>query len=214
MATISNKPLPVPFTILIDQREGMPYFFHGMRANASRSHRPLVVETKFAHLKTGDYTIEGLEDLITIERKSLSDLFSTLGQNRRRFEAEHERMSQMNFAAVVVEADAETILKSPPEGSKLLPKSVYGTYLSWSMRYGVHWYLCEDRRLAELTTFRLLEKFYSSHVSNVSNTENPQGKETEHGNPGCNPSAGISHDKFDGSIAGGPPVIDSTIDVF
>ena len=40
-------------------------------------------------LKAGDYTIAGLEDVVVVERKSIKDLFGTLGQHRDRFEAEH-----------------------------------------------------------------------------------------------------------------------------
>jgi DNA excision repair protein ERCC-4 len=177
MAKQSEKPLEVPFTVLIDQREKAPYFFHGLRAGSSRSYRPLVVNYKLAHLKTGDYSISGLENLICIERKSLADLYSTLGSNRDRFEAEHERMTEFSFAAVVVEASIGTVLKSPPKESRLLPKSVYGTYIAWSMRYGVPWIFAEDRRLAEKTTFKLLEKFFEEHSR----------KEVKnHGNIGCN----------------------------
>lgn len=177
----SEKPLDAPFTVLIDQREKHPYFFHGIRAGASRSYRPLVIATQFAHLPTGDYSILGMESRITIERKSLADLYSTLGSNRDRFEAEHERMSHFEFAAVVVEASMAMILTSPPPESRLLPKSVHGTYLAWSMRYGVQWYMCEDRRLAEKTTWFLLSKFFEEHTR----------KEVQHGNIGCNPGTSL-----------------------
>jgi hypothetical protein len=67
----------------------------------------------------------------------------------------------MEFAAVVVEAPFSRILRDPPPHSDLLPKAVFRTILSWSVRYPkVHWFPCEDRRHAEITCFRLLQRFY------------------------------------------------------
>lgn len=189
----SDKPLDAPFTILIDQREKHPYFFHGIRAGADKSHRPLVIKTQFAHLKTGDYSILGMEHLITIERKSLGDLYSTLGSNRDRFMAEHERMSKFEYAAVVVEASMEDIIRRPPKESKLLPKSVYGTIMAWSMRYGIHWMPMQDRRLAEKTTWFLLNKFFEEQQLKL------RKEATDHGNIGCN---GNSADIFGGLATG------------
>lgn len=187
MAKQSDKPLDAPFTILIDQREKAPYFFHGIRAGANRSHRPLVIPTQFHHLPTGDYSILGLEDRITIERKSLADLYSTLGSNRDRFEAEHVRMAQFEFAAVIVESSMAKLLLEPPKESRLNPKSVHGTYLSWSMRYGVQWLFAEDRRLAEKTTWFLLNKFFEEKQHQLK-----LGKEAaDHGNIGCNANSPV-----------------------
>lgn len=154
------KPLETPFTIIIDRQEKAPYSFTDIRADANRQHRPWIVRSRFESLKTGDYSIEGFESAVTVERKSLSDLYTTIGQHRERFEREHERMAEMEFAAVVIEEDWETILRQPPTRSRLPPKNVFRVAVSWMQRYGVPWLAMADRRLAELTTFRLLEKFW------------------------------------------------------
>jgi len=156
-----QSPIPCPFTILVDGREKAPYTFSGIRANADRGHRILEIPRKWAHLQTGDYTIEGMEDLVAVERKSLEDLYSTLGQHRERFEREMQRLAAMEHAAVVIEADWWRILQRPPTMSRLLPKTVFRTALSWAERYGVHWLAMPDRRLAEITTFRILECFFN-----------------------------------------------------
>lgn len=159
-----QKPAPAPvvcpFTVLVDGREKAAYTFTGMTADANKNHRPLEITTKWAHLKTGDYSIEDMADLVCVERKSLEDLYSTLGQHRDRFQAEHERMTGFAFACVVIEASMERAVKQPPERSRLNPKAVYRTCLSWQMRYGVPWMWVEDRRLGEITTFRILETFW------------------------------------------------------
>jgi DNA excision repair protein ERCC-4 len=111
-------------------------------------------------LPSGDYSIDGCENLIAIERKSLADLYSTLGQNRERFEAEHERLSKFEFAAVVIETSIEGLV-SPPEPSRLHPKTVFRTMVSWMLRFRVPWVLAGDRRGGEIVTYRFLEKWWS-----------------------------------------------------
>ena len=163
----NQSPVECPFTILVDGREKQPYTFGGLTADANKRNRPLQISTQWHSLKTGDYSIGGMEDFVTVERKSLPDLYNTLGQHRDRFEREHERMAEMKRAMVVVEASWEMVLY--PERwydnwrSKLNPKTVMRTAVSWFSKYGVPWLACEDRRFAEIYTFRFLEKFYDQY---------------------------------------------------
>jgi DNA excision repair protein ERCC-4 len=53
-------------------------------------------------LKTGDYSIEGYEDTFAIERKSLMDLFGTLGKGHDRFKKELERAKELDYFAILV----------------------------------------------------------------------------------------------------------------
>src|SRR5262249_3558510 len=124
----------------------------------------LVVPTKVVHLRTGDYTIEGFESRVACERKGAADLYGTLGQRRRPFEAELDRLNNMDFAAVVVRADWETILREPPPTSKLRPKSVFRSVLAWQQRFvRCHWLMMGSRRLAEVTVLRVLERYWKDH---------------------------------------------------
>jgi len=157
---IAIEAITTPFKIIIDGREKAPYTFTGILADANKQKRPLSVPWHWGYLKTGDYSIAGMEAVVAVERKSLADIFSTLGQHRDRFQAEHERLARMKFAVVIIEADWPTILRHPPAMSKLNPKTVYRTAMSWQQRYGVPWLTMSSRRLAEVTTFRILEKFY------------------------------------------------------
>jgi DNA excision repair protein ERCC-4 len=166
-AKTSDLPtITAPFTVLIDGREKAPYRFTGIDSDARDGRRKIIVPTKWAHLKSGDYTVDGLQDIIAVERKSLKDLYGTLGQDRARFQAEHERMAKMQRAVVVIEASWFEIINMPPSfdyagemlQSKLPPKTVFRTALSWHVRYGVPWIVAEDRRFAEIYTFRFLEK--------------------------------------------------------
>ena len=158
-----NEPFVVPFTILVDGQEKAPYHFDGMTTDASMKNRPMSVPTSWSHLKTGDYSIDGWKKHVTVERKSLEDLYSTLGQHRDRFEREHIRMAGMGAgnSCVVIEANWNQILNHPPRRSRLVPKTVFRTFLSWSQKYAVPWYAMESRRMAEVATFRWLECWYN-----------------------------------------------------
>ena len=154
-----------PFTIATDGREKARYTFDGMTSDSKDGHRRIVVPIVWAHLKTGDYTIDGLVDQVAVERKSLADLFGTLGAHRDRFELEHQRLATYprGQACVVIEASWEDILNRPPCHSQLHPKTVLRTAVSWQARYGVPWITTADRRLAEIWTFRFLEKVWQQH---------------------------------------------------
>ncbi len=153
-----QSTITCPFTILVDGREKSPYRFDRIKSDASKGSRPVIVPTEWAHLKTGDYTISGMEHVVCVERKSLADLFSTLGQHRERFEREHQRMSEVKRSMVVIEANWFEIIHWPPERSSLNTKTVMRTAVSWFARYGVPWIVAEDRRFAEIYTFRFFEK--------------------------------------------------------
>lgn len=161
-SSVSSPPRPLrnPFTVLVDSREQAPYTFTGLLSDARYSHRPLVVPWTWHTLPTGDYSIEGAAHLVAVERKSLDDIYHTLGQGRERFEREHQRMAGLDFAAVVIEATWEEILAHPPARSRLPPKVVIRTAMAWGMRYGVHWWAVGGRRMAEVATFRLLEQWW------------------------------------------------------
>jgi len=162
-ATMADGETGVPsqFAIVIDGREREPYRFVGLTTKNNQGEAaPLLPNLEFGRLDTGDYSVRGLEHLVAVERKSLADLYSTLGGDRDRFEREHERLAAMKTACVVVEADWDTIINHPPERSQLNPQSVLGTFTSWYQRYGVAWIAMPHRRAAECFTYRYLEMFH------------------------------------------------------
>jgi ERCC4-type nuclease len=139
------------FKIVIDSRETLPYSFPG-------------IECIVKGLKTGDYSIEGLEDKVCVERKSHGDAYGTIGQGRERFERELERMAIMEYAAIVIEASLYDFVYCPPPHSLLNPKSAIGSLLSWSVKYRIPVFFCGSRALGQATTAKLLEKFAKYHA--------------------------------------------------
>lgn len=171
--------ITLPFTIVIDQREKAPYQFTGLAADASQNHRPLIVPCKTSYLQTGDYSIEGMENLVTIERKSKEDLYSTLGSNLERFRREIKRMSSFAYAAVIIECGWNELVNNPPPRSRMLPKSVFRAACRWSVRYGVPWFAVDSRRIAEAWVLRSLQEFWEEQQEAEKQTKKKEKKEKE-----------------------------------
>jgi hypothetical protein len=160
-ASVSDIPLAFPPVVMIDTREQRPFDFHGLRADARNDYRPLKVTTLRGTLRSGDYSLAGFEDCIALERKSLADLYGTIGQGRDRFVRELERLNELSVAGVICECDWDRILREPPPHTKLLPKVVFRSILAWTQRFPrVHWWMMPSRELAMATAFRALERFW------------------------------------------------------
>lgn len=132
--------------ILQDSREQRPYVFPDYP----------VIRTG---LMTGDYSLLNFEGNIGIERKSLDDLVGSLSGGRKRFEAELERGSRMDYFSIVVESDMRSILQGKYR-SRMSPAAVLGSLEAYSVRYKVPVWFAGDRAQGQALTQRLLVKFY------------------------------------------------------
>jgi DNA excision repair protein ERCC-4 len=81
-------------------------------------------------LTTGDYSVLGLEGLVAIERKSLSDLLGCVGVSRERFDREVQRLLAYPARALVVESSWVDI-EAGEWRSKITPAAVIGSLLGW-----------------------------------------------------------------------------------
>jgi hypothetical protein len=88
--------------VLVDTREKDPL---PLRAN----HPNWIGAERRETLKTGDYSIEGMEGLLALERKSLADLVACTVTYRQRFLASCARLSGFVWKAILVEATLEDI---------------------------------------------------------------------------------------------------------
>lgn len=172
--------IPNPFTILVDSMEQQPFTFENIRADRSQGEGLLHIPTKWKALgirhsrdnyePRGDYSIDGLEGFVHVERKGLGDAHNTIlsyGDREKRFIRELENLATMPFACVVIEASLGELIKQAPswgkrsarENAKVLHRRV----ISWTQDHGVQWLFCDTRRLAEITTFRFLARAYREH---------------------------------------------------
>jgi DNA excision repair protein ERCC-4 len=87
-------------------------------------------------LSYGDYSVLGLESLISIERKSFQDLLGSLTNGRDRFESELKRARSYHKFLVICECSPKDLLvKDFGRLSKASPKSIWGTICTWCTRY-------------------------------------------------------------------------------
>ncbi len=104
-----------------------------MAIQDTREQRPLCLEplrVEVATLATGDYSVRGLENIVAIERKSLSDLLACIGQERERFDREVIRLLAYPVRALVIESTwAE--LESGNWRSKITPTQAIGSCIGW-----------------------------------------------------------------------------------
>ena len=108
-------------------------------------------------LKTGDYSLLGFEDRISIERKSVPDVFKSCGKNRERFIREWGRLSLMEFAGVIIEGTREMVRSYiPHHNSKMRGSQIIGTMDWWQREYDVDVYFEPGRDAAKETALELL----------------------------------------------------------
>lgn len=140
--------------IKIDSREQKPYTFKS----------PSEVGT----LNVGDYSISGLEDHISIERKELNDLIGCLTSDRERFERELHKGRALDYFALIIEGSLSD-LAGGQYRSKMLPKSAVQSLLAFSIRYRLPVFFCESRQYGQRITESLLCKYVHELTKKVRN---------------------------------------------
>ena len=86
------------------------------------------------------------------------------GRGRTRFIKELERMSEMDYCAIVIESSFSSFTKPPPF-SRMNPHSAIMSLVAWSIRYGVCIYFADNRVYRNWLTFRILEKFWKEKIN-------------------------------------------------
>lgn len=105
-------------------------------------------------LTTGDYSVAGLESIIAIERKSLTDLLCCVAQERARFDREIQRLLAYPCRAVVVETTWADLERGGWR-SKVTPSAAVGSCLGW-ITAGVPILMAGDHARAGRFVSRLL----------------------------------------------------------
>ena len=135
--------------IIQDTREKLAYSFQGYDCTVTQG-----------TLYTGDYSLDGFEELIAIEIKhSLSDLIACMTSDRERFKHNLLRLQAYKAKSVIIEADLSDILQQRYR-SKINPNSIIGSIASWTVRYGIPFIFAGDRTGGEMMTFSILSNYY------------------------------------------------------
>lgn len=144
-------------TIVVDTREQTPWVFDDTK-----------VDTVRGTLKTGDYSLLGMESTVCIERKSLDDLVNTLIHDRERFERELQRMQAFAFRCVIVEGSLSDV-RDHKYHSQAHPSSVFGLACCLDVDYGVPFRWCSSRAIAARCCERLLRRVYERSLDAATN---------------------------------------------
>jgi ERCC4-type nuclease len=124
-----------PAVIIIDTREQEPYAFG-----------PAITPQRRA-LAAGDYSVEGLEGTVAVERKSVDDFVKTVIRERERFARELDKLATYDSACIVVEGSLSDLLEANYR-SGAHPNSVLGAAVSIIVDRRVPIYFCGDRQAA------------------------------------------------------------------
>ena len=130
--------------ILVDSREQNPYTFD--------------CPTEVIGLSVGDYSIKGLENYISIEKKELNDLIACLSKDRPRFERELYKGKSLEYMALVIEGSLSDIVNHNYK-SEMQPKAAIQSLLAFSIRYRLPIFFCESREYGQRVTESLLLKY-------------------------------------------------------
>ena len=148
--------------IIVDSREKTPWTF------SDHNIIDLIIVQK---LDTGDYAIQGLEDLLCIERKkSVTELAHNVIE--KRFEREVERMMEYTHRFLLLEFDVEEV-KNYPYGSDIprhIQKKIKITgnfilsYLSnLQINNNIHVVFCSNEDGAQTIAVNLIKKVANGH---------------------------------------------------
>lgn len=131
--------------IICDTREQQPYVFLGMT----------VIQKA---LPAGDYSVEGYETGIVLERKSLDDFVNTVIQDWPRFVECLKKMRKVEYAAVIVEANIADVLQHRYT-SGADPAAVLGRANSISVNWGTPVFFWGNRQMCQMMAAGMLRLF-------------------------------------------------------
>lgn len=143
-AVVREWGIPKP-TVLVDTREQQPYSFVQLHPN-------WIGGLKFTTLKTGDYSIDGMESLLALERKSMVDAIQSTMSGRERFIRSCERLAKFRWKAILIEATYEEMKSNYRDQDEDLlteahPNAVCGTYDAIEAKFGIPIIYTSRRRI-------------------------------------------------------------------
>lgn len=159
-----GKP-KMEFEIIIDTREQKEIF----------TFSSFPVKTKVKKLDTGDYSITGFEDKITIDRKrNAGELQMCFGQQWKRFQKELNRMRDFDKAYFICTFPYKDLITFPVNSG--IPKyrwkfiKTCGAYLRMSYKKieedypSIKFIFGDDYYNSEDLTYRILKNYYEKNI--------------------------------------------------
>lgn len=139
------------YTIIVDTREQKPLWNKNVEIKG---------------LKTGDYSIKGHEEHIAIERKSMGDLFGTLGGGHKRFKKELERAKNLDYFAIIIDGSITKCLNKDFEGSyhtKMKGYVILKILCTLHIKYKINFFFTNGR----IESKRLIKELFNSYIKDI-----------------------------------------------
>jgi len=143
------------YTIIIDTREQQPWEF---------SHHATAIKK----LDTGDYSIEGMEDILCIERKkSVSEIANNVTE--KRFKDVIDRMTPYKYSFMLFEFELEDILIYPVGSNvpkrmwdkiRISPNFILKNLIEFQLLHNIKIIFCGSSSNAEKMSLSIMNKVY------------------------------------------------------
>lgn len=143
------------YKIVVDSREQLPLW------------KKNVIIKK---LDIGDYSIEGEESRIAIERKSPMDLFGTLTKGHSRFKAEIARSMGYRYFAIVIEATHAQIRDKSFKNafkSKMRGFVINRILMTIHVKYGIPVFFCNGRNEVKSLIRDIFDSYSKIYINNI-----------------------------------------------
>lgn len=147
------------FNIIVDTREQKPWTFASCNT----------VKKK---LDTGDYSIEGLENLLCIERKnSVSEIANNISEPR--FKEELDRMGQYLYKFIILEFSLQDVLNYPRGSNvppriwskiKIRPPYILKFLTELQTKHNIHVLFCDNPTAAAEMAFSIIKRVNEIHT--------------------------------------------------
>lgn len=125
---------------------------------------PLTIPVVVGKLPIGDLSVPGFETRVAIDRKQLGDFIGCVTRDRGRFTRLLEKMSALEYAAVVVEASLADV-RARKYRSQVEPAFVVGAAARISTQYGVPVFFCGSLDASTDFAVRLLRCWWRGRGS-------------------------------------------------
>ncbi len=114
-------------------------------------------------LSTGDFSLPACENLVCVERKTMSDLISCLCTGRERFERELARTRAISHFWVVCEGSHGNVLRGNHR-STMVPGAAFQSIVALMTRYRIPFLMANDAATAARLCESLHLKWYREHL--------------------------------------------------
>jgi len=146
------------FTIIIDTREQKPWSFENYTIANQK-------------LDTGDYSIEGLENLLAIERKrNISEFANNITE--KRFKDVINRLSKIKHSFILFEFDFEKVVTYPIGSDipkrlwqkiRVSPAYILKNIIDLQVNHNIHVMFCGNSKNAEIIATAIMKKVYKEN---------------------------------------------------